>query len=451
MSNIKLNIIPNARTVTAAIKESESYFLCPANTVMTGRYHTGDENGQTRYEYATLKAVDENGIPVSGTITVEDVKWATSLKESSGNGYDAPANRVIVGRQHHGDENGQTQYATAIIKFNGDATYVENPLSSSAIKESSGIWFKTNSERVLIGRHHSGDENGNTFYYSGSVTTQFNPEEKIRVIVALHPDEKYYPMEPLDFIKKSRFRKHVSGGSDDGYSKVKHAFVNGDSHAPEYYDIPVAVINTFYVGDFQKNLRPRDDNSLGSGEVFLQPDDHTVGDNNPTGRVPVFTHSSTYVKDGQTRERRELWMFYGYNSVESGVLRGEHQGDWERVTLDIYNYKIVGAWLDQHGNSNYYTANQLEITESNGVQTLKIYSAIGSHATYEGVGSFNKQLIADDHTGNGYQWEITQKTAKLNDQPWIYYAGAWGEVGITKHSTGPLGPWYKRMDFNIIM
>lgn len=429
------------------MKESESYFLCPNNTVMSGRYHTGDENGQTQYEYASLKAVDENGVVVPGVVTVEDVTWSTSFKESSGNGYDAPTNRVIVGRQHSGDENGQTKYATAVVKFNGENTYIESSLSSSAIKESSGIWFKTNTQRVIIGRHHSGDENGNTFYYSGIITTQFNSEEAFKVIVALHPDENYYPMDPLEFIKQSRFRRHNSGGSDDGYNKLTNTFVNGDSHASEYYNIPVSIINSYYIEGFQKNLRPRDDNSIGFGEVFLQPDNHCPGDSTPTGKVAVFTYSSTYQTNGQTRERREYWMFYGYNSVESGLLRGEHQGDWERVTLDIYNYRIVGAWLDHHGNSEYYTANQLEITESNGVQILKVYSAIGSHATYESVGSFDKALVANDHTGNGYQWEITQKTEKLTDQPWIYYAGAWGEVGMTVHTTGPLGPWYKRMDF----
>lgn len=117
MANSKFYIVPDKRTVTLGMKESRSNFLCPTNTVMTGRYHKGDENGQTQYEYATLKAVDVNGNIVAGTITVEDVKWDSSIKESSGGGYDAPANRVIVGRKHDGDENGQTQYATAIIKI----------------------------------------------------------------------------------------------------------------------------------------------------------------------------------------------------------------------------------------------------------------------------------------------------------------------------------------------
>lgn len=52
----KFYIVPNVRTKSSVIKESSgTEFLCPTNTVMTGRWHKGDENGQTQYEYATLR------------------------------------------------------------------------------------------------------------------------------------------------------------------------------------------------------------------------------------------------------------------------------------------------------------------------------------------------------------------------------------------------------------
>lgn len=108
MANSKFYIIPDKRTVTAGMKESGSYFLCPSNTVMTGRYHKGDENGQT-------------------------------------------------------------QYATAIIKIDGKTTILEEGINSTSIKESSGIWFKTDENRVMTGRHHSGDEKGETIYYQGYI------------------------------------------------------------------------------------------------------------------------------------------------------------------------------------------------------------------------------------------------------------------------------------------
>ena len=114
---------------------------------------------------------------------------------------------------------------------------------SNPITESAGIWFKTDGNRVMTGRRHSGDENQPTTYYSGIITTKEEPIREIKVIVSLHPDEEYFPMDPLDFIEKSRFRRHNKGDKDDGYSKIEGDFVIGsDSHADEFYNIPVSVI-----------------------------------------------------------------------------------------------------------------------------------------------------------------------------------------------------------------
>lgn len=161
-------IVPNVRSFSQSMKESKSYFLCPVNCVITGRHHVGDENGQTTYEYSTLKAVDKDGKSVSGIITVEDVQWHTSIKESFGR-FEAPINRVIVGRKHDGDENGKTQYATALVKLNGEGTTVLDSGSTLISKESSGEWFKSDATSVLIGRYHNRDENGYTYYYTGKI------------------------------------------------------------------------------------------------------------------------------------------------------------------------------------------------------------------------------------------------------------------------------------------
>lgn len=42
---------------------------------------------------------------IMGIITIEDVRWENGPKESSGIGFNAGVNRVIVGRKHIGDEN----------------------------------------------------------------------------------------------------------------------------------------------------------------------------------------------------------------------------------------------------------------------------------------------------------------------------------------------------------
>jgi hypothetical protein len=451
-------IVPNIRTEGGSIKESTSSFLCPAGTVMTGRSHSGDENGSTQYEYATLKAIDPQGRIVIGEITITDIRWEKALEESSGKGYDAPLNRVIVGRQHTGDENTSTQYATAIIKFNGHATEIINYTTSEAKTERGGWnWFKTGANQVVTGRHHFGDENGNTYYCMGTVSCDITvkPKERFKVVVKLHPDENDFPMNTLDFIRLSRFRRHNANGSDDGYNKNTGQFVNNNDHGSEYYNIPVSVINSYRVTNPRYalyNLRPRDENSIGSGEVFLEPDDNLHGDFDPNGRVPVYTYSTYYISPANVYgERNEFWVFYGYNYAQTG-LSFSHQGDWERIMLDIVNNSIQGAWLSQHTNLVYYSASELNITEENEVQVLTVYSAVGSHAHYPSAGTFPIYFlgahVADDYTADGgYQWVITDNYKSLSSQPWRDYAGAWGEVGLSSDTTGPLGSWYKQFDF----
>lgn len=166
----RVYIVPDVRTVSEVqLDEANSNFVCPANTVMTGRQHTGDEHGRTYYEYATLKAVDSSGNCLNLTITVEEPQWSGNIKESAGTEFKAPSGRVIVGRKHTGDENGNTEYKTAIIKVNGKGTTITEEITSAKIKESSDTWFKTDDQRVMIGRCHSGDENGDTYYISAKV------------------------------------------------------------------------------------------------------------------------------------------------------------------------------------------------------------------------------------------------------------------------------------------
>jgi hypothetical protein len=190
--------------------------------------------------------VNAQGQIVPGVITVEDLRWESPISESFGAGYDAPLNRVIVGRQHSGDENGATSYATGIVKFNGYPTKVINYTTTTTRAESGGWnWFKTAANQVITGRHHMGDENGNTYYAMGIISCDVTstPTPRFRVVLRMHPEEANFPMAPLDFIRLSRFRRHNPGYSDDGYNKLTNSFQNNNDHSAEYYDIPVSIIN----------------------------------------------------------------------------------------------------------------------------------------------------------------------------------------------------------------
>jgi len=430
-------LVPQYRSQSGASKESSSTFVCPPGTVLTGRWHGGDENGQTVYQYATLQALDEFNQPVAGTLEVQTGVWSSWIKESAGVWFDSPQGMVIIGRQHSGDENGNTRYLTGRVLFNGQPTSVGEPRTSGAIKESSSTWFTTDSRQVMTGRMHQGDENKYTYYRSGTLSVSPPPPPNaFRIIVKMHPTEAFYPMEPMDFVRASRFRHHKGWGTDQGFNKASWSWDSGDSRSWEYYDVPVSFINSYGINPDGTNRRPRDSNSGSDWNVFLQPDGHPQGNFWPTGQVPSFRYATP---DG----RQQYWLFYGYNESSCG-LSFSHQGDWEDITVLTSNGLITGAWLSAHGERTFYHISQLQTYVEGTVQHLVVYAAKGSHALYPTVGTFNT-CNTDEVRDGGTSWVITDYVQDLADQPWKDFAGAWGEVGEQAHTTGPLGPWFKKL------
>lgn len=64
---------------------------------------------------------------------------------------------------HFGDENGNTRYQTGVVLFNGKQVTVLSAstlLANVNLKESGGIFFRSASRFILLGRTHTGDENG---------------------------------------------------------------------------------------------------------------------------------------------------------------------------------------------------------------------------------------------------------------------------------------------------
>lgn len=149
---------------TSTVKESAGvWFTCPTNQVLTGRSHSGDENGYTTYYCSSITVNDQ---PVQHVVLG---LWSGPLKESSST-YVAPNDQAIVGRWHSGDENGSTKYLAGMFFWQGQQLrFSSAPTWSGALKESKHSW-RAGSGQVMIGRQHQGDENGTTKYLSALVT-----------------------------------------------------------------------------------------------------------------------------------------------------------------------------------------------------------------------------------------------------------------------------------------
>ncbi|MGW2995643.1 hypothetical protein ACWDA9_29170 [Streptomyces sp. NPDC001193] len=136
--------------------------LCSDDQVLIGRAHTGDENGITTYFCGW---VEINGVPAQ----VGEVEWSEYQPENRSD-FTASSSKVLVGRHHYGDENGPTRYAFASLIWRGEnvdpGSYRETEPQRESSSESKG-----GPGEVLVGRKHNGDENGPTLYrYAVPVT-----------------------------------------------------------------------------------------------------------------------------------------------------------------------------------------------------------------------------------------------------------------------------------------
>ncbi|MGL4881393.1 MAG: Vps62-related protein [Waterburya sp.] len=252
--------------------------------------------------------------------------------------------------------------------------------------------------------------------------------------VLLHPDERYFPMDPLVFISISRFRHHLGLREDYGYNKTLKQWLQTSEKTPDYYDIPVDFINSYRLNPNGKNRRPRDTNRGEKWNVFLEADGHPSGDRDPNGTVPTFLYERN---EGNIR-LHQYWFFFGYNSSRFLVLQFNHQGDWEDYTVVTQDAQVIGAWFSAHGDRTYYNREQLEMDSDQ----INVYCAKGSHALYPRAGSFDT-LGTDITASAGYSWDTSLNVQPLSLQPWRDFAGAWGDVGELSNTTGPLGAWYK--------
>ncbi|MFD0887049.1 hypothetical protein ACFQ08_21085, partial [Streptosporangium algeriense] len=148
---------------TSTVKESAGvWFTCPENEVLTGRSHSGDENGYTTYYCSSISINDQ---PVQHVVKG---LWSAGLKESR-SAYVAPGDQAIIGRWHSGDENGTTKYLAAMFFWQGKQLRFSYPVWSGGMKESRHSW-RAGEGQVMTGRQHMGDENGTTKYQSATVT-----------------------------------------------------------------------------------------------------------------------------------------------------------------------------------------------------------------------------------------------------------------------------------------
>ncbi len=240
--------------------------------------------------------------------------------------------------------------------------------------------------------------------------TEYGLARRTAPYLYLHPDEIFYPVSPEYAISRSNLNRTGIGlisPNPAAFTLSAHT----DPRDGYYLDNRMGTIHDDGIErDF-----------LASKEFYP-----------PTVYARVTTIPNGYAV--------QYWFFYPHNL---GPLN-THEGDWEFIVIftDSTGDPLRAAY-SQHTSGE--TA-QWSLVETGGTHP-KVYVALGSHASYFRPYQGKLGLANDMVAGSGR--EITPEDYQLElltDQPWLNFAGHWGdygrpEAGLTGER-GPLGPMY---------
>lgn len=252
--------------------------------------------------------------------------------------------------------------------------------------------------------------------------------------VYLAPNEAYLPMDPGTFVAQSSLSwAHDSGCPDAtvaARTTINAQWLGGGGYQHQVADLICAESGAEHLSN--ELTRPRQDGkSIPEGEGFFLNFPNTMR-SGQGATAPVYYEYSAH-------HYITYWFFYAFNDAPAPINSWDHEGDWERVSiqLDSSDNALTVAYY-QH--SGYCTLPWSQAPEKNSHPLA--YSALGTHATYSRAGTFSiADGLAKDTTGAGASWATYNNSLiDARAQGWYGFGGAWGEVGAGSDSTGPLGP-----------
>jgi hypothetical protein len=279
-----------------------------------------------------------------------------------------------------------------------------------------------------------------------------SPERTFAPLIELAADEPWRPMSARWFIDRSVFGFAEDDGCADRVIAVGRTmpelqdevtdwiFTMGLGKGSTYFRNPydASCENDFDHKFYADQLtRPHDPGvrveGIRPGEGFyLDLVDEERGGPVLDGDLaePVYAERTDEGDDGV---RLTYWMLFGMSGTPGEP--DAHEGDWERVDV----------LLDDAGDDRYEPlAVQVGMGEQRPVDTAwgaarrvdathpVVVAARGSHAM--------APVRRDGGCGDCVPWETWRSLSDARKELWYGFGGAWGQVGSTSATTGPLGP-----------
>ena len=178
-------------------------------------------------------------------------------------------------------------------------------------------------------------------------------------VLVFHPDEKYFPADPSQYIQYAELRRHRTILPDEKLAGLGEAD--------------------------PARLSELDESHFLDADNFLSRSLGHVPDAAATSPTPI-----NYQVDQGPPFKVTYHVFYAYND---GPLSQNHEGDWERVTIEFKQSRAAGGAvgyepdrviLSAHRGSSSVAWQDAE-KDANG--RLLVYVAKGSHANYLSPGN----------------------------------------------------------------
>jgi hypothetical protein len=273
--------------------------------------------------------------------------------------------------------------------------------------------------------------------------------ERLAPLVHVARGETAYPMAAGEFIDHARllwwngyeqYTTHGTGKDRVGFdTEVGPIMREHRVGAPARYRHP-SHGRTFTTTDLTRPFTRGRSPALGDREGFVldlltrwMPGQHTLtrdGDVRVLDGLPVYAETARRPNG----LRITYWMLFGQHVVPSRSF-GSHEGDWERVSVDVRrdggDYAPVEVRYHQDGATRETPWERAAVSAG----------PDGSSASHPVVRLTKGEHTPQPGTCEGCpQWRTWERVLDAREQPWYGFGGAWGLIGVDAESTGPVGP-----------
>ncbi|HET9381805.1 MAG TPA: hypothetical protein VFP69_13355 [Streptomyces sp.] len=258
-------------------------------------------------------------------------------------------------------------------------------------------------------------------------------------LVRLHEKESLMPMDASHFAGRSALRydhdglcrgeEPVADPADPGRLGRKAA-----ADAYRHHDVGPGKQSSTPVSCPGHGERERVTTDKDARFYLDPPKEVRVGEG--TG-APVYWEHHKHRSDPE-RTAYVYWFFYAYNKLVPG---NRHEGDWERVAVQLRDGRPDAVTFAKHGSSPC-SVPWGDMKVSDGHPT--VYSALGSHGSYPTGGYHRVSATFDRTSDRGAEWRTWDDARPLDREPWWGYAGRWGAQPHVDGFNGPAGPYPER-------